>query len=105
MFKQKFKVWDEANQCWAKEKFALLQDGNLMKLDTLEVVYPETHIPSFFTGFLASDKEIYTGDVVQYGYIRTPSLIKTSRSVLAYELDKAKIVGDVFTNPELLEVK
>ena len=102
MFKQKFKVWDVEKQEWSEERFALLQDGNLVNLGNLEVKYRETHIPSFFTGFKASGVEIYTGDILQYRYIDVPLEVKSCRSVLAYELDEAKIIGNIYKDKELI---
>ena len=102
MFKQKFKVWDEKKQRWSNERFGLLQDGNLIKLDNLEVVFEPEYVPCFFTAFYASGEEVYTGDILQYEYETYPTEIKHPRSVLIYGLEKAEIIGNVFETPELL---
>ena len=104
MFKLKFKVWDERKQKWSKEKFALLQDGLLLRLSDLKVCYPETHVPSFFTGYSASGKEIYTGDNIQYDYMTPPIEIKTQKHVSICGLNVARIIGNVFEHPEQLRV-
>lgn len=129
--KQKFRAWDTTNKEMFKDTFAITESGQVVVVDQSSVfvspdyVFVDNLVIMQSTGlFDKSGKEIYEGDVVRQVQTQPTTeneiitgvvtmlegtwLIMNDNEQLARylwsEMDENEIIGNIYENPELLEV-
>ena len=124
----KFRAWDTTKKEMFKDTFAITESGQVVVVDQSSVfvspdyVFVDNLVIMQSTGLLDKNgKEIFEGDILKSNkYItsvfyergaycvkfrRAPNTTVTMNAISFIEKYKTRIVGNIYENPELLEVK
>ena len=124
----KFRAWDGAKKEMFKDTFAITESGQVVVVEQEFVTSPPDYV---FVDHLVimqstglkdkNDQEIFEGDILKSNkyitsvfyengaycvkYRRTPNTTVTMNVISFIEKYKTKVIGNIYENPELLEVE